>query len=407
MKILIVNKFLYPNGGSETYIFRLGDQLQKMGHEVQYFGMEHEGRIVGNAAESYTDDMEFHASGIRKVVYPFKILYSGEARRKIRVVLEKFHPDVVHLNNINFQLTPSVIEEVHSFDANIRIVSTAHDYQWICPNHMLKIPSTGELCQKCIDGKYGNCTRNKCIHDSIVRSLLGTMEARLYAHRRTYSLVDTIICPSEFMNSMLCHNPMLNGRTVTMHNFLDIQADISVSDRVEASYVLYFGRYDVEKGIRTLLKVCRELPEIPFVFAGKGVLKEEVDQVENVSDVGFQNQQQMEELIKNAAFTVFPSEWYENCPFSVMESQMYGTPIIASDLGGTPELVADNVTGEIFRAGDADELRDRIYHLWNDQDRLRDYREHCRCISKNTAADRFDSLEEYCEKLLRIYKHVI
>ena len=41
MRILIVNKFLYPNGGSETYIFKIGQQLQKMGHEVQYFGMEH------------------------------------------------------------------------------------------------------------------------------------------------------------------------------------------------------------------------------------------------------------------------------------------------------------------------------------------------------------------------------
>ena len=48
MRILIVNKFLYPNGGSETYIFKIGQQLQKMGHEVQYFGMEHEGRVVGD-----------------------------------------------------------------------------------------------------------------------------------------------------------------------------------------------------------------------------------------------------------------------------------------------------------------------------------------------------------------------
>lgn len=47
MKVLIVNKFLYPNGGSETYIFKLGEILEKKGHEVQYFGMEHEGRIVG------------------------------------------------------------------------------------------------------------------------------------------------------------------------------------------------------------------------------------------------------------------------------------------------------------------------------------------------------------------------
>lgn len=46
MRVLIINKFLYPNGGSETYIFKLGEALEQHGHEVQYFGMEHEGRCV-------------------------------------------------------------------------------------------------------------------------------------------------------------------------------------------------------------------------------------------------------------------------------------------------------------------------------------------------------------------------
>ena len=50
MKVLIVNKFLHPNGGSETYIFEVGKQLQKMGHQVEYFGMEHEGRVVSEPA---------------------------------------------------------------------------------------------------------------------------------------------------------------------------------------------------------------------------------------------------------------------------------------------------------------------------------------------------------------------
>ena len=49
MKVLMVNKFLYPNGGSETYMFKLGEFLQASGHQVEYFGMEHEGRTVGNS----------------------------------------------------------------------------------------------------------------------------------------------------------------------------------------------------------------------------------------------------------------------------------------------------------------------------------------------------------------------
>ena len=56
----MVNKFLYPNGGSETYIFKLGDYLKSQGHEVQYFGMEHKGRCAGNRVNAYTSDMDFH-----------------------------------------------------------------------------------------------------------------------------------------------------------------------------------------------------------------------------------------------------------------------------------------------------------------------------------------------------------
>lgn len=82
MKILIVNKFLHPNGGSESYIFGIGKKLQFMGHEVQYFGMEHEGRAVGNRVESYTSDMDFHTGKLQKLLYPFKIIYSLEARKK-------------------------------------------------------------------------------------------------------------------------------------------------------------------------------------------------------------------------------------------------------------------------------------------------------------------------------------
>lgn len=77
----MINKFLYPNGGSETYIFKIGEYLQKHGHEVQYFGMEHEGRCVGNRVNAYTSDMDFHGgSKLAKLTYPLKTIYSKEAR---------------------------------------------------------------------------------------------------------------------------------------------------------------------------------------------------------------------------------------------------------------------------------------------------------------------------------------
>ena len=77
MKILMVNKFLYPHGGAETYIFKLGDHLRTMDHEVQYFGMDHEKRCVGNSANAYTSNMDFHGGNpLSKITYPIKTIYS-------------------------------------------------------------------------------------------------------------------------------------------------------------------------------------------------------------------------------------------------------------------------------------------------------------------------------------------
>lgn len=109
----MVNKFLHLNGGSETYILKLGEYLKRHGHQVEYFGMQHEGMCMENTMNVYTKEMDFHTgSTISKITYPFKIIYSVEARKKIRLILDEFSPDVVHLNNFNYQLTPSIILEI-------------------------------------------------------------------------------------------------------------------------------------------------------------------------------------------------------------------------------------------------------------------------------------------------------
>lgn len=367
---------------------------------MQYFGMEHAGRIVGNHAECYTADMDFHTGKLQKFVYPFKIIYSFEAKRKMDEVLRDMKPDVVHLNNINFQLTPSVIYAVRSYEKKtgrkVKLVYTAHDYQWVCPNHMMRIPSTGKICFACRDGYFGACTKNRCIHNSRAKSLLGTVEAKFYAVQKTYGMVDVIICPSEFMKRQLDSNPLLEEKTVMLRNFVKrAEGEQGSADkRRKSDYVLYFGRFSEEKGIDTLLAACRALPEIPFVFAGSGPLEPQVDQVGNVENKGFVTGKSLRRLIAGARFSVYPSEWYENCPFSVMESQIYGTPVLVSDLGGAPELVQAGRTGDLFRGGDVEELTAHIKELWENPKLCAQYRENCKNIN-------FDTVEEYCDKIVR------
>ncbi|MCI8346285.1 MAG: glycosyltransferase family 4 protein [Clostridia bacterium] len=398
MKILMINKFLYPNGGSETYMFKLGKYLAEQGNEVQYFGMEHEKRCVGNMVEAYIGEMDFHGGyNLRKLVYSIKTIYSREARRKIRYVLDDFQPDVCHLNNFTYQITPSVILEIVKWrketSRECRIIYTAHDYNLVCPNHMLHNPNTHENCEKCLGGCFLNCVRGRCIHGSLVKSAIGTAEALFWNWKGTYRYIDTIICPSEFLKGKLDTNPVFREKTVALHNFMD---KVEEREAEKKDYVLYFGRFSEEKGISTLLKACMELPKIPFVFAGSGPLEEKVNALPNVENVGFQTGEALEALIRDACFSIYPSEWYENCPFSVMESQQKGTPVVGANIGGIPELIDDRRTGELFESGNIEELKGKIESLWGNRSLINRYSENC-------GGSSFDSLEEYCRKLVRIY----
>ena len=388
MKVLIINKFLYPNGGSETYIFKIGEWLEKNGHEVQYFGMEHAGRCVGNRVNAYTSDMDFHGGSVfSKLTYPIKTIYSSEARKQIRKVLDDFKPDVCHINNFNYQLTPSIILEIKKWNKNCKIVFTAHDYQLVCPNHMCNNPNTHENCEKCLGGHFINCTKGKCIHGSTAKSAIGTMEAMLWNGKGVYKNFDKIICCSEFLKKKMDTNPVFAERTIALHNFVE---KIENKDVEKKDYVLYFGRFSEEKGIGTLIQAAKELPDVQFIFAGTGPLENEINGVANIKNVGFQKGDALEKLIREAKFSVYPSEWYENCPFSVMESQMYGTPVLGADIGGIPELIEVGKTGELFESGNKEELKNNIREM-NDKQ----YK-----VEKVS----FDTVDEYCQKLMKIYR---
>lgn len=162
-------------------------------------------------------------------------------------------------------------------------------------------------------------------------------------------------------------------------------------------YVLYFGRYSEEKGIGTLIKVCKELPDVQFIFAGTGPLEESIKGVSNIKNVGFQKGEALEKLIREARFSIYPSEWYENCPFSVMESQMYGTLVLGADIGGIPELIQVGKTGELFESGNAEDLKKKIEKLWGDKKLCAEYSANCKDIS-------FDTIDEYYEKIMKVYQ---
>jgi glycosyltransferase involved in cell wall biosynthesis len=163
--------------------------------------------------------------------------------------------------------------------------------------------------------------------------------------------------------------------------------------------VLYFGRFSVEKGLNTLLCAAQRLPDVKFVLAGSGPMADGWKLPANVQNVGFQSGESLKRWIEQATFTVHPSEWYENCPFTILESQALGTPAIGSRMGGIPELIEDGQTGLTFPAGDADALTQAIASLWEDQNKLEQMRNAC-------LRNKPISMGTYTERLMNIYRDI-
>lgn len=395
MKVLLVNKFLYPKGGAETYVFKLGDMLTQHGHSVEYFGLENEKNIVHNSADSYVTDMDFQ-SGIKKnLKAPLRIIYSREARKKIRRVLDSFQPDIVHLNNIQFHLTPSIILEAEKYrrqtGRNLKIIYTAHDYQLICPSHGL-FDTEINVCEKCLGGNYTHCVRTKCIKNSRMKSLLGTIDAYYWKKSSAYSYIDAIVCCSEFLKGKIDTQDRFKKKTVAIHNFVD---KIEPEKVDKDDYVLQFGHLAKDRGTYTLLEVAKRMPETRFVFAGYGEAVEGIEKLSNASYVGFKTGKELEMLIRKAKIAVNPSLCHDNCPFSVIESQMYLTPVIGSIRGGIPELINEGKTGELFTAGNADDLENKIKKII-DSKVYDEYVENCRILDIETR-------DTYYAKLMKVY----
>ena len=400
MKILMVNKFLYPRGGSESYMLYLGEHLKKIGHEVEYFGMYDEKNTVGNSAGKYTQNMDFHSKGIGRFLYPFKIIYSFEAKKKIMQVIDNFKPDIVHMNNINFQLTPSIIYGIKK--RKIPVVQTVHDYQMICPNHLLYNFDKNIPCEKCVAGSHINCIKNKCIHDSGVKSILGVIEAKLYSLLKTYKKVDLFICPSNFLeNKLLSAKRYYEDKTKTIHNFINKEKFLN-TDRKEDSYIVFVGRLSKEKGIENISGAAKLLPEYNFVVAGSGPDEDMLKDIPNIKLAGFLTGEKLTELMGNAKVLLLPSVCYENCPLSILEAHSMGVPVVTMNSGGMAELVKDGVTGTLVNDPTPEGIALKLKETIENEDYYNKIRKNCIIEKENIL-----SVETYSDILIKEYEKLV
>lgn len=353
MKVLLVNKFHYRKGGSETYYFTLAEALKHRGHEVVFFAMEDPEKNLPCDQEKYFVSNASVNGGIKsKLNMILHLTYSREAYRKMGRLLQAEKPDLVILNLVHKQLTLSIIDAIREYDPKLPIFWTMHDLIAVCPAYTMR-DGSGQVCEKCLGGNYTHCIKNKCIKGSALMSVLSAYEAGYIRRRKWYDDVDLYICPSDFYRKKLTEGAFTKKPVITLRNPLPLDTVYECADGKDG-YVLYFGRLSQEKGVKTLIEAAK-LSGCHLVILGTGPQEAELkacaEGCANIEFKGFQTGEPLKNYIRGSRCVVLSSEWYENGPYSAMEAMAMGKPLIVSGNGGLPELVEDGVNGYIHASG--------------------------------------------------------
>ncbi len=395
MKILMVNKYLYPRGGCETYMFGLAECLKQMGISVAFWGMKSDKNIVKDEYNCFADDIDYKQMGLKqKISKSASSIYSIKNRKKISTILDEFKPDIVHLHNFNFQLTPAILPVIKK--RNAKIVYTAHDSQLVCPYHRLYNFQKNTVCEKCITGKFYNCLLSRCFDNSLLKSAIGTVEAYLYHTLNYYNkYLDMIIVPSNFLANKIRNK--YKGDIRVLPNYADIK--INPKNYTKNDRFLYVGRISPEKGIVNVIDVFNEL-KLPLDIVGSGENAGDELSREYVRYLGPRYGQELLDTIAQAKFVIQPSVWYENCPMVVIESFACGTPVIAPAHSGFLEMIKNEHTGFFVDFTDKNKLKTELPRLAKID--ISDMIENCLDVYRNRY-----SKEVALDKIISVYRELI
>ena len=407
MKILLVNKFHYRKGGSETYYFALAEALRRAGHQVIFFAMDSKKNLPCEQAQYFVTNVEYNGPQVAaaQLKSGLKLLYSHEAKQKFAALLAAEKPDVVHLNLVHRQITLSVVDAAKA--AGVPVVFTQHDLICVCPNYTCLAPDG--ICEDCLKGNFAPCVKKRCVKGSRAKSLLAAAEAVLYRMRGSYNKIDCYITPSGFYRDLLQRAGFTKAPIRHIPNFLPGGTVFAPVPCEAQAKLLYLGRLTPEKGVPTLLNALAACPDACLEIAGEGPQRAELEQQvrdlglgDRVKFLGFLTGQPLTERLNACRAVVLPSEWYENGPYSVMEALAAGKPVLGSRIGGIPEMVQEGQTGFLFRPGDAEDLAAAIGRLYGLTEE--GYQALCRSAAA-FAAETF-SEEAYLAQLLPIYERL-
>ncbi|MGY6216465.1 glycosyltransferase family 4 protein [Methylolobus aquaticus] len=357
-RLLSVNSYYYRRDGSEVVYFDHNACFEAQGWTVVPFAMQHPNNRTSDWSRFFVDEIEFgHEYGlVEKIRRVPKVIYSREAQRKLRLLLDNVSVDIAHCHSIYHHLSPSILPVLA--ERQIPVVMTLHDLKIACPAYHMHRAGFG-VCEACRDGGVTQVFRNRCVKSSAALSFVIFLEAAVNGWLGSYQrYVQRFVCPCQFYADKLAEWGWDPQRFTVIPNAIDLTG-------WEPSYgagghFLYFGRLSAEKGLLTLVRAAAAAG-VEVRLAGDGPQRAELEAESlrlgaRVKFLGHLQETELRAAIAACRATVLPAEWYENAPMSVLESYAMGKPVLGADIGGLPELIELGRTGWLHSSGSAEAL---------------------------------------------------
>ncbi|GAB4446615.1 MAG: glycosyltransferase family 4 protein [Anaerolineae bacterium] len=387
MRILMCHNLYRFRGGEESAKDLLTTLLQAHGHEV---------------VEHLADSREIEAYGpVAKLGLGLRILYSRQSARAIRRLVAEARPDVAHVHNVFPLLSPSVYVALH--DLGVPVVQTINNFRLLCPNGLFFID--GAVCTRCSGGNYAHAVVHRCLHGSLAMS--AAYAASLALHWRLGTFPDKmgfLLPTNHFTAQALARRMRDPSRLIVMpYPIGSLKATPPRTDF--GPVVVYMGRLSVEKGVSTLVEAMARTPELTLRVIGEGPARAALEAqaaalgLRNVAFLGFVPGAARFDHVRAATCLVQPSVCHEQYPMAVAEAMALGVPVVASRMGGMPELVREGETGLLFEAGRADELAAHLKRLATNPALVRRLGEGARA-----AIARDHDPEAYYARLMDVYR---
>jgi len=382
VKILLCHNY-YKIRAGEAIVFNQEKELfEKNGHQVVVYSR---------------DNKELDSFSLIEKIKSFLFgFYNPKTVKELKEIITKSRPDVAHIHNVFPLISPSVYRVLKK--NKIPIVQTFHNFRFFSINGLIfnkpgKQPSAkSNLLLSVFKKKY----KNSFIYSAWYAGILKFNKKVLFKY------IDRYIALNNFNKQLFIKAGIPKNKLFVVPNPASTSSK-NIAEDFSENYLLFAGRISEEKGVFTLLKALKKFSGLTIKIIGSGHLEKEVLKfisdkgLENVEFLGQQNKAEFNKYLANALVTIFPSECFENCSLTVVNSIFLGTPVLAAKVGGITDFVIENKTGYLFESGNVEELIDKLNWIKNNIEELKKIRNSVQSFG----ADNFSN-EKIYEQLLKV-----